>query len=47
MYITQKKVLDIVLQAAYKIKRIQTQTYFGRSVNKACVYDPNDFIGIE
>lgn len=25
------------------MKRIQTQTYFGRAVNKACQYDPKDF----
>ena len=42
---TKKKVLDIGLQAAHQMKRIQTQTYFGRSVNKACQYDPSDFIG--
>ena len=35
MYMTTKKVLDIGLQAAHQMKRIQTQTYFGRSVNKA------------
>jgi len=34
-YITKKKVLDMGLQAAYQMKRIQTQTVFGRSVNKA------------
>jgi len=27
------------------MKRIQTQTYFGRSVNKASQYSPDDFIG--
>ncbi len=27
------------------MKRIQTQTYFGRSVNKASQYNPDDFIG--
>ena len=25
------------------MKRIQTQTYFGRSVNKSTMYDPADF----
>ena len=40
-----KKVLDIGLQAGYQMKRIQTQTYFGRSVNKGSQYDPKDFIG--
>ena len=35
MYMNQKKVLEIGLQAAHQMKRIQTQTYFGRSVNKA------------
>lgn len=40
----QKKVLEGGFQAAYQIKRIQTQTYFGRSVNKACQYNPDDFI---
>ena len=27
------------------MKRFQTQTYFGRSVNKGVQYDTNDFIG--
>ena len=43
MYMTTKKVLDIGLQAAHQMKRIQTQTYFGRSVNKAIQYDVTDF----
>lgn len=43
-YVTNKKVLDIGLQAASKIERIQTQTYFGRLVNKTCQYDPKDFM---
>jgi len=41
---TRKKVLEMGLQAANQIKRIQTQTYFGRSVNKACQYNADDFI---
>ena len=41
---TRKKVLEMGLQAASQIKRIQTQTYFGRSVNKACQYNADDFI---
>jgi len=41
-----KVVLDMGLQAAHQIKRIQTQTYFGRSVNKACQYNPDDFIAV-
>ena len=40
----KRMVLDIGLQAASKINRIQTQTYFGRMVNKTCQYDPNDFM---
>ena len=40
---TQKKVLEIGLQAAHQMKRIQTQTYFGRSINKAIQYDCADF----
>lgn len=39
-----KHILEGGFQAAYQIKRIQTQTYFGRSVNKACQYDPDDFM---
>jgi len=27
------------------MKRFQTQTYFGRTVNKGVQYDTNDFIG--
>lgn len=42
---TSKHVLDMGLQAAYQMKQIQTQTYFGRSVNKAVQYNPDDFIG--
>lgn len=38
-----KQTLDIGLQAAHQMKRIQTQTYFGRSVNKSTMYDPADF----
>ena len=33
--LVKKKILDIGLQAAHEMKRIQTQTYFGRSVNKS------------
>lgn len=43
LYVTYKKTLDIGLQAAHKMKRIQTQTYFGRSVNKSTMYNPEDF----
>ena len=32
----KKHVLEGGFQAAHQIKQIQTQTYFGRSVNKAC-----------
>jgi hypothetical protein len=32
----KKKILDRGFQAAYQVKQIQTQTYFGRHVNKAC-----------
>ena len=39
-----RKVLDIGLQSAHQIKRVQTQTYFGRMVNKAVMYDPKDFM---
>ena len=40
----KKKVLDSGFQAAHQIKRISTQTYFGRSVNKSTQYQPEDFI---
>ena len=43
LHVTHKKTLDIGLQAAHQMKRIQTQTYFGRSVNKSTMYDPADF----
>jgi predicted nucleotide-binding protein len=43
LYVTSKKTLNIGLQAAHQMKRIQTQTYFGRSVNKSTMYDPADF----
>ena len=36
--------LDIGLQAANKMINLQTQTYFNRSVNAMCQYEPNDFI---
>ena len=42
-FVTKKTTLQIGLQAAHQIKRIQTQTYFGRSVNKSTMYDPADF----
>ena len=41
---TRKKVLEIGLQAANKMKDLETQTYFSRLVNKCVQYDPNDFI---
>ena len=44
MATNMRKVLDIGLQAAHQIKRVQTQTYFGRMVNKAVMYDPKDFM---
>ena len=43
-YITKKKVLDMGLQAANQMLRFQSQTYVNRMVNKAVLYDPNDFI---
>lgn len=43
--LSKKQVLDMGLQAAYQMKQINTQTYFGRSVNKAVQYNPDDFIG--
>ena len=43
----RRRVLDIGLQAANQVKRIQTQTYFGRKINKACQYDPTDFMDDE
>lgn len=39
-----KKQLHIGLQAANKMVNLQTQTYFNRSVNAMCQYEPNDFI---
>ena len=43
----RRKVLTIGLQAASQVKRIQTQTYFGRKVNKGCQYEPKDFMDEE
>lgn len=43
-HFADREVLDIGLQAANQIKSLTTQTYFNRSVNKYCQYDPNDFI---
>lgn len=36
---TQKRVLDMGLQAARKMKTFQSQTYYNRSVNYSCQYD--------
>ena len=45
MYMTQKRVLEKGFQAALQMKRFQSQTYFGRSVNKGVQYETKDFIG--
>lgn len=37
-------VLDMGLQAARKMKKFSSQTYFNRSVNFTWQYDPNDFV---
>lgn len=37
-------VLDIGLQAARKMKKFSSQTYFNRSVNFTWQYDPKDFV---
>lgn len=44
-YITKKRVLDMGLQAAHQMKRIQTQTVFGRKIHKAVQYSADDFQG--
>ena len=43
-FFVERKQLDIGLQAANKMVNLQTQTYFNRSVNAMCQYQPNDFI---
>jgi len=44
-YILYRKELEIGLQAAWKMVKCQTQTYFNRSVNAITTYDAQDFIG--
>lgn len=41
---TNKKVLEMGLQAANQMQTLQTQTYFNRSVNACVQYMPSDFI---
>ena len=40
-----RRVLDMGLQAARQMKTFRSQTYFNRSVNYSCQYNPDDFIG--
>lgn len=46
-YFTKKKVLEMGLQAANKMKRFSSQTYFNRMVNAIVQYDPQDFLDIK
>jgi hypothetical protein len=45
-YFTKKKVLEIGLQAANKMKSFQAQTSYNRLVNKIIQYDPQDFLEV-
>ena len=40
----QKRILEIGLQAANKMKTFSSQTYYNRSVNAIVQYEPEDFI---
>ncbi len=45
-YFTKKKVLEMGLQAANKMKRFSSQTYFNRMVNAIVQCDPQDFLDV-
>ena len=45
-FFSKRKVLEMGLQAANKMKRFSSQTYYNRMVNAIVQYDPQDFLDV-
>jgi hypothetical protein len=45
-FFSKRKVLEMGLQAANKMKRFSSQTYYNRMVNAIVQYDPQDFLEV-